>query len=392
MRSKKEKFTYLDHASATPMDDRVLSEMTPYWSDVFYNPGSVHEGGVKARAVLDEYRERIAKVLGIKPSETIFTSGGTEANTLAIVGGIKALSNARGGRPIHAITAAIEHPSVLDAFRALERDGVASVTYIKPDENGIITPEAVSLALRPETEMASIAYANSEIGTIQPLREIRNALNRESERRVILHSDASQAPEYLNVELDALGLDMMTIDAQKVYGPKGVGALALKQGVEIEPVMHGGAQQYGLRPGTEPLPLIAGLVKAMEIATENREAESERVRALRDYLIERVLELVPGSELNGDSVRRMPNNANFYLPDVDGEYAAIRLSASGFAVGTRSACMQSEDVTKGGSYVLRALGKSEEVPESSLRISLGRQTSSKDIDALIEAIVKVAKH
>lgn len=380
-------FIYMDHASATPVDERVLKEMEPYWTECFFNPGSIHAGGVGAKEALEGYRKRLAKVLECKAGEVIFTSGGTETNALAILGVIRGRIKEGKGAELHAVTSTIEHPSVLETFDMIEQEYGVAVSYVAPRSDGRIRAEDVRAVLEENTVLVSVVYANSEIGTIQPLREIARAI-KEGGGKPIFHSDASQAPEYLNAAPGALGVDLETLDAQKVYGPKGVGALVVREDVRIEPLIYGGEQERGKRPGTEPVPLVAGFARAMEIAAQNRKEESERVKELRDRLIDGVLELVPGAELNGDREMRLPNNANIHLPGIDAEYAALQLDARGIGVGTRTACMRGE--SDAGSYVLRELHKEVDVSNSSLRITLGRQTSKSDVDKVIKAVAEVA--
>lgn len=384
----------MDHAATTPVDPRVLEAMLPYFSENFGNPGSMHQEGSTAKVAVYQSRKTVADILSASPNEILFTASGTESNNLAIVGFAARLEAT--GRPLshcHFMTSAIEHPSVLDCFKELERRA-ARVSYLPVGMDGVLDLTAFSKELGPETVFISVMLANNEIGTIQPVSEIAKLLARKQEshffkipessiQRPVLHCDASQAPLYLPIDVKKLGVDLLALDAQKIYGPKGVGVLYRKNGVEISPILHGGSQEFGMRPGTENVPGIVGFAKALSLARDEWEDQSVRLTRLRDECIRRILEIAPRAELNGSREKRLPNNINISFPGIDAEWILFQLDARGIAVGTRSACMSREAP---GSYVIAALGKGNEYAASSVRITLGRSTESEDIDALIAAL------
>lgn len=402
------KRVYLDYASTTPLDPRVLKAMLPYFGKKFGNPSSIHAPGVEAKKALDESRKSVASMLQARESEIIFTSGGTESNNLAIFGIISAAEIAdrrgtnaglRGSREryklgkIHIVTTNIEHSSVLEPIRELERRGV-SVTYVPVRPNGIVDPKKIAAALRPETVLVSVGYANNEIGTIQPIREISKIVRAHSFQTFKLlnfqtrfHSDGSQAPLYLDCNVSRLGVDLLTLDGHKMYGPKGVGLLYVKEGVELSPIIFGGGQERGLRSTTENIPLIVGLSKAFEIASRYREKESKRLTRLRDYFYSSVLQKtrIENVVINGDMKERLPNNVNISIPGLDVEFATLKLDAAGIACSTKSSCLGSS----GGSYVVRALGLGEARAFSTLRFTFGRDTTKPDIDYLVKVLAKI---
>jgi len=393
-KEKAQKRIYLDYAATTPVDPRVFEAMTPYFSKEFGNPGSVHEDGRAAKVAVLRARGTLARLLGVSsPDEIIFTGSGTESNNLAILGfAAHPLFRGYALSDLHFITSAIEHPSVLDCFRELERRGVR-VSYLPVTPEGIVPLRAFEEALTPKTVFVSVMLANNEIGTVQPIAAMAKILAQKRKSGFfqlptsifqipVFHTDASQAPLYLDVSPARLGVDLLTLDAQKVYGPKGIGLLYKKRGVEIAPILHGGSQEQGLRPGTENVPGIAGFAEAMTIAFEEREREAPRLVSLRDHCVDGILRIARGAALNGSATERLPNNVNISFPGRDAEWLALELDARGIAVGTRSACMSSKEP---GSYVVAALGKGKEYATSSLRITLGRATTVEDIDALLAA-------
>ena len=308
----KKKRIYLDYAATTPVDKKVVKVMERYWGKDFGNAGSICKEGVDAKKALTSARKNIAGFLGARSEEIYFTSGGTESNSLAIEGTLR--SREEKGTPrnkMHIITSTIEHPSVLDHFKTLEKEGV-EVTYIHVDESGIINPDDVYDSLKPNTVLVSIMYVNNEIGIIQPIPEISKKVKQfdggTKNELPYFHTDASQAPLYLPINVLSLGVDLMTLDAQKIYGPKGVGCLYRKRGVIISSIFIGGNQEKSLRPGTENVPLIIGFSKALEIAMQLKESETERLTKLRDYFIKTILEKIPNAELNGDKGMHLKNN------------------------------------------------------------------------------------
>ncbi|MDP3726051.1 MAG: cysteine desulfurase family protein [bacterium] len=381
---------YLDYAAATPLDPRVFKAMKPFLETQFGNPSSIHNEGVRAKEAITVARKNVAKMLQAHEDEIIFTSGGTEGNNLAILG--LALRQERKGTSfskMHFITTVIEHPSVKDVFGELERRG-ASVSYIPVDAEGLVKPQELKKALRKETVLVSVMYANSEIGTIQPISEIakmiRNFRKTHNSKFPLVHTDASQAPLYLDVNVERLGADLMTFDGHKIYGPKGVGALFKKRNVSIQPLFYGGGQEGGLRPGTENVPGIVGFAEALKYATEERKYESARITKLRDYFIKKVLSEIPNAILNGDQIKRLPNNVNISFLGIDNEWLVLQLDARGIAVGTGSACLSQKENT---SYVVAALGGDKKRASSSVRFTLGKDTSQKDLDYTITILQKV---
>ena len=394
---KKKKRVYLDYAASTPLDSRVKSAMAPYWSERFGNPSSSHEEGEKARLAIANARESAAAFLHARPDEIIFTSGGTESNNLAIFGVAESVN--RSLSSCHFATSAIEHPSILEVFEELVQRG-AKVTYLPVTREGIVLPKVVAEALTPETVLVSVMTVNNEIGTIQPIAEISRAVK--SFRRTendgarefpYVHTDASQAPLYLPIDIEKLGVDLLTLDAQKLYGPKGVGLLFRRRGVTLVPRFFGGGQENGMRPGTENVPLIFGFAKALGVAKETREKETKRLTGLRDYLLERLLGEIPGAQLNGSPHERIANNVNISIPGFEGDYLVILLDRKGIAVGSKSACAGKE---AGTSYVIEALQKGREYASSSLRFSLGRDTTKEELDftvkVLKQEVARLAPH
>ncbi len=395
---------YLDNASTTQIDPRVLKEIVFHLKNTFGNAGSIHKEGVEAKKVLAESRKKIAEFFGAHSDEIVFTSGGTESNNLAILGIFKSrfgLSADYLDSKPHVITTEIEHSSTLECFKQLEKEGV-DVTYLSVNEEGIVNLSEFKKALRPETVLVSIQYANNEIGVVQPIREISKALrhfrNNSSakslqlkvveNRGAIFHTDASQTPAYLDCNVERLGVDLLTIDGQKIYGPKGVGALYVKRGTLISPIILGGGQEGSLRSGTENVPMIAGLAKAFEICGNEREKESKRLTKLRNYFYSELFKMT-GTKmiLNGDLKNRLPNNLNFSIKGVDTEFLTLQLDAKGFAVSTKSACLDSG----AGSYVIRALGGGSWRSKNSLRITFGRWTTMADCSKLILVLKKILK-
>ena len=376
----------LDYSSATPLDPRVKAAMEPYWSEEYGNPSSIHAKGRAAKKAIEDARKTVAAVLHCRASETIFTSGATEADNMAIFG----VAGAFEGKRAHFITSAIEHHAVLKSFDALERRG-HSVTILGVSADGIIDLRALEEAIRPETVLISISYANNEIGTIQPIKDIGRMLKDERRKRetgenrlpVYFHSDASQAAGFLDLNVDRLGVDLMTLNSAKVYVPKGVGALFVRRSIELVPVIYGGGQEKNLRSGTENVPGIVGFAAALEIAEAERSKESKRLAGLRDYFIGRLLAEIPGAVLNGHPTERLPNNVNASIPGIDGETAVVYLDAEGVYAATGSAC---SPASLEPSHVLLAVGKSPGEAAGSLRFTLGRATSKEDIDGVLAVL------
>lgn len=387
---------YLDHAATTPVDPKVLDAMLPYFSENSANPSSLHGPGQTAHHAVQQARRSIAEQLNAHEDEMIFVSGGTESDNLAIVGTIaaatSAIKSAHGKDAIpHVITSAIEHPAVLEPLLFLQRKGLIELTEIKPDANGIISVEAVSSAIKKTTVLVSIMYANNEIGTIQPIAEIGRAILKWRKANdtafPYFHSDACQAAGYLDLNVEKLHTDLLTINGGKIYGPKGIGLLFIRRGIKLEPHMRGGGQEKRLRSGTLNVPGIVGLAKALELAQAKREKESARLTKLRDHLIKGLLE-IPKSRLNGDPAKRLPNNVNISFMDIEGEAAMLYLDAQGISCSTGSACAST---ALDPSHVILALGMSYEAAHGSLRFTLGQSTTKAQIDKLIKVLPPIVK-
>lgn len=363
--------------------------MEKYMTNEFGNPNSIHQMGVMAKNAVENARKNVASAFNCHTDEIVFNSGGTEGNNSAIFGIFNHLRK-DGVRysDIHAITTNIEHSSVLECFKELEKRGV-KVDYATVEKNGIVDSQKIKKLLKKETVLVSVMYVNNEIGTIQPIREIakvirnfRKNLPSVSKIYPLLHTDACQAPLFLNLNVQKLGVDLMTIDGQKIYGPKGVGALFIKRGVEIEPIIYGGGQERGLRSGTENVPLIAGLGKAIEIVGKNRIKNSERLSKIRDYGIKKIEEKIKTAVLNGDGIKRLPNNINISITEIDPEFVVLQLDEKGIVCSTKSACLREEET----SYVVSALGNDDKHSKTSLRFSLGLDTTKKDMDYLVKTL------
>lgn len=377
------KHVYLDHAATTPLDPRVLEAMLPYLGHACGNPSSFHSVGKEAKDALDDARERMAKVMRVRADEILFTSGGTESDNLAVLGYCRA--NAANGK--HLVVTAFEHHAVLEAAIYLEKKEGFEVTYLSPDHDGMISVEQVMAAIRPDTILVSVMYANNEIGTIQPVSEIGNAIQkyRAAEKKTfpVFHTDACQATGFLDLDVEKLHVDLMTINGSKMYGPKGVGALYVHRGIKLVPLQFGGSQERGIRPGTENVAGIIGMARALELAQDNRAKESERLVALRDALITGLRERIPKVRLNGHATKRLPNNVNMSFMDIEGEALILYLDAAGVYASTGSACTST---TLDPSHVILSLGLPYEVAHGSVRFSLGHGTAKEDVDYLLETL------
>jgi cysteine desulfurase len=370
---------YLDYAATTPIDPKVLKAMLPYLKKEFGNPSSIHSFGQKALGAVDEAREKVAKFLGCDATEIIFTGSATEANNLAIFGLVK--------KGDHIIVSKIEHHAILEPCRVLEKRGV-EVTYLPVDKDGLVSVFDVKKAVKPNTVLVSIMYANNEIGVIQPVAEISQAI-KTADKRIYFHTDAVQAVNYLDCQVNNLGVDLLTISSHKIYGPKGVGALFIRKGVPINPLIYGGGHERGLRSGTENVAGIVGLGQALEeIQNPKLKIHNIKIKQLRDKLIKRILKTIPGSQLNGSSKLRLSNNANISFKGAEGEALVIALDQKGVACSTGSAC-SSKSLEP--SHVLLALGLSREAAHGSLRISLGRFTTEKEIDRFLKILPPIVE-
>lgn len=381
---------YLDFASATPVDEGVRRVMDRYFSRDFGNPGTISQEGLVAKEALDSARTIIARTISTRSKEIIFTSGGTESNNLAITALVKALKEkeTRSLKDIHIVTSVIEHSSVLEVVRALERGGV-SVTYIPASRDGMVDSKIVEKALTEKTVLVSIMYVNNEIGVINPIADISRAVKRfrvkHSTFYPYLHTDASQAPLFLDCTPEKLGVDLMTIDGGKIYGPKGIGFLYKKREVPLSPIFEGGGQESTLRSGTENIPLIVGLAYAFEKAQKEKDVQSDRFLKLRNYFIDSIKSQVPRAVFNSSrGANTVPSIINISIPDMLGEFLVVALDTKGVATTSRSACLSSEE----GSYVVRAMSDSEKRARGTVRFSLGRSTTKADIDYAVRALAE----
>lgn len=372
---------YLDHAATTPVEPEVALAMARVYRDVHGNPSSVYAEGRMARALVDEAREQVAAAIGATPAEIVFTSGGTEADNLALRGALKARRAERDGL----ITTAIEHHAVLDTARDLEASAHVRLTVLPVDAAGRVAPASVAAAIDDRTSLVSVMHANNEIGTLQPIAEI-GALCRE--RGITFHSDAVQSTGAVPFDVRAIPVDLVSLNAHKFYGPKGVGALYVRRGTRVATMQTGGGQEKGRRTGTENVAGIVGLGVAMRIAAERRETESARQTTLRDRVIDGVLARVPDTILTGHRTERLPNNASFCFRGADGPSLVTALDLDGFAVSSGSACTSG---TTEPSHVLLALGLDEETAKGSLRVTVGRSTTEDDVDAFLAVLPRVVQ-
>jgi cysteine desulfurase len=373
---------YLDYAATTPLDPRVLEAMMPYMTEHFGNPNSIHSFGREARRAIDEAREKIAQLLNCQPSEIAFTSGGTESDNLALRG----VAEAYRHKGNHIVTTAIEHHAVLRTCKALEDMGFF-VTYLPVDEHGLVSPEQVTEAVNERTILVSVMHANNEIGTIEPIAEIVRAI-KEKRPDTIVHTDAVQTVGHIPVDIQELGVDLLSFSAHKFYGPKGIGGLFVRKGVRLVPQITGGGQERNRRSGTENVAAIVGMAKALELAVEEMPTELPRLQALRDELITGVLSRIPETRLNGHPTLRLPHNANFSFRGIEGEALLLQLDLNGIAASSGSACSSG---SLEPSHVLLALGLDYELAIGSLRVTLGRFTSREHIVRLLNLLPKVVK-
>src|SRR3989344_2409690 len=377
---------YLDYASATPVLAEARKAVEEAW-DTFGNPGAIHEGGVEAQKSLNGSREKIALQLGCKSREVIFTSGGTEGNNIAILGIARKISLQQGEtllKNTHWVVSSIEHPSVLECFGEIERLG-GKVSHVDPNEKGIIVPEAVIQKMKPHTILVSVGWANHEIGVVQPVRDISRAI-REKDENILLHVDAGQAPLYIAPQVHTLGVDSMTLDSGKLYGPRGIGALYISNRMELAPILLGGGQERGLRAGTENVALAAGFAEAFTVIAGERDVEVRRLQKLRDDLAHGFLKDIPSVVINGDLKRALPHMFNISIPDIQSEYVTLMLDKEGISISTKSACREGENRR---SHVVEALGGDEWRAQNTLRFSLGRETRTHDIMKTAEVLAEI---
>lgn len=370
---------YLDYAATTPVDPRVLEAMKPYFLSKFGNASSLHKLGQEAKRALEDSREKIAKLINADPGEIIFTSGGTESDNLAI----EEIVYPNRDKGKHIITTKIEHPAVLKTCEFVESDGF-DVTYLDVDKNGLVDPKNVRKAITDKTTLVTVMHANNEIGTIEPIDKI-GKICRESD--VIFHTDAVQTFGKIPIDVKKMKIDLLTGSAHKIYGPKGVGFLYVRNGISITPLIHGGGQEFGKRSGTENISGIVGFGAATEIAKKEMKKESARETKLREYLIKNILK-IENSHLNGHPVKRLPNNANFWFDFIEGESLITHLDFYGISASTGSAC-SSKSLEP--SHVLLAIGLKHEQAHGSLRFTLGKYTKKSDIDYTLSVLPGIVK-
>ncbi len=372
------KMIYLDNAATTKTAPKVVEAMLPFFTEFYGNASTVYEFGAKSKEAVSAARETIANAIGAKGNEVYFTAGGSEADNWAI----KATAEAYKDKGRHIITSKIEHHAVLHTCQWLEQNGF-EVTYLDVDEFGVVKLEELKKAIRPDTILISIMFANNEIGTIEPVAEIGKIAK---EHGVLFHTDAVQAFGQVPINVDELNIDMLSSSGHKLNGPKGIGFLYIRKGIKIRSFVHGGAQERKRRAGTENVPGIVGFGKAVELAVENMQARTQKERELREYLIGRVLKEIPYTRVNGDRTNRLPNNVNFCFQFVEGESLLIMLDMKGICGSSGSAC------TSGSldpSHVLLAIGLPHEIAHGSLRLTLGEDTTKEDIDYTVEAIKEI---
>lgn len=373
-----DRLIYLDNAATTKVKPEVVDEMLPYFTEEFGNPSSVYSFAAKNKTVIEKAREMIAASINAKPKEIYFTGGGSESDNMAI----KGIARAYKDKGRHIITSKIEHHAVLHSLRALEKDGY-EVTYLDVDEYGVVKLDELKKAIRDDTILITIMFANNEIGTIEPVKEIGQIAK---EHGILFHTDAVQAYTQVPIDVKELNIDLMSASGHKINGPKGIGYIYIKSGINIEPLIDGGAQERNRRAGTENVPAIVGLKKAAELAIANMEERVAYESELRDYLIMSVMERIPYTRLNGDRHNRLPNNTNFCFQFIEGETLLIMLDMEGICGSSGSAC------TSGSldpSHVLKAIGLPDEIAHGSLRLTLSEETTKEDIDYVVDKLDKI---
>jgi len=377
---------YMDYAATTPVHPEVVKAMQPYFTDVFGNPSSIHSFGREAKEAVEQARDRVAALIGAKSEEIVFTGSGTEANNFAIKGiayaSVQGISRGRSGN--HIITSAIEHHAVIEPCKFLETQGF-EITYLQVDKYGLVDPENVRKAITDKTILVSIMHANNEIGTIEPIAEIGKICR---EKGVYFHTDAVQTAGHIPVDINELQVDLLSMSAHKLYGPKGVGALYIRKGTRMVSFIHGGEQEHNRRASTENVPGIVGFGKAAEIAKREMSDEAEKLRVLRDRLISGILENIERTRLNGHPVNRLPNNVNVSIEYVEGESVLLNLDLAGIAASTGSAC---SSASLEPSHVLLATGLPPEIARTGLRFTLGRYTTMDEVEYVLKVLPKIIK-
>lgn len=381
---------YLDNAATTKMDPIVLAAMMPYFQEEYGNASSLHYAGLDNRVVVDRSQAKIASFLGCNKSEVYFTSGATESDNMAIFGVTGAISDASSGAKMHVITTKMEHDAILEPCRELEKNGI-EVTYLTPDSQGMISLDSLREAIKPETVLVSIMYVNNEIGTILPIAEFGefiSELNKTRDNKIYFHTDATQAINFVGCNVTDLKVDLLSMSGHKIYGPKGVGVIYIRQNTPFKPLVFGGHQQANIRPGTYNVPGIVGLAKAVELISDQQKNNqiNKDIAKLRDYLVTKITNNITGVTATGGLENRSPNNASFVFTGVTGEDIVLMLSEKGIATSTGSACSSG---SLDPSHVLLAIGVSKELAHGSLRISLSKYNSLTEIDIFIEELISI---
>lgn len=382
---------YLDYAATTPVDPRVLRVMLPYLKEKFGNPSSPHRWGREAKLAIEESRKKVAKALGVKPEEIIFTSCATESINLAHKGVVRGMFyRAKKIKTPHLITSSVEHKAVLETCQYMERLGVAKVTYLPVDKNGLVRVADIEKAIRPETVLVSMMYVNNEVGMIEPIdkigrliKKINQTGNRRQETKIYFHTDVTQALQYLDCHVERLGVDLLSLSGHKIYAPKGIGVLYIREGTPLSCQQSGGSQEYQLRAGTENVPYIVGLGKALELVQQDKMQSAKRVGKLRDKLIAGILKNIKRVTVTGHPTKHAPHIASFIVQGAEGEAILLLLDEAGIAASSGSAC------TSGllePSHVLTAMGYQPQEAHGSLRFSLGKQTTEEEIDYVIKVL------
>ncbi len=373
-----DRYVYMDYSATTPMKDEVINEMLPYFKERFGNASSIYSIGAKSKEVIDESRKKVANILGANPNEIYFTSGGSESDNWAI----KGVACANKDKGNHIITTKIEHHAVLHTCEYLQQNGF-NITYLDVDEYGMIDVKQLEEAITDKTILISIMFANNEVGTIQPIKEIgRIAKN----NNIYFHTDAVQAIGNVNIDVNELNIDLLSLSAHKFYGPKGIGCLYIRKGVKIHSYIHGGAQESRKRAGTENIPSIVGLAKALELSYQNLEKHNEKLLKLRNRMISQIKDRIDYVKFNGHLEKRLPGNINVCINYVEGEALLLSLDIEGIQASSGSACTSG---STGASHVLLAMGVPQEIAHGSLRFSLGDFNSEEDVDYVVNKLVKI---
>ncbi len=371
---------YFDNSATTKLDEEVLKEMIPYLENQYGNASSIYKLGRESKKAIEEAREKVAKAIGAEPEEIYFTAGGSESDNTAIRG----IAYAYRNKGNHIITSKIEHPAVLETCKQLEKEGF-EITYIDVDENGILKLEQLKKAIRNTTILISIMFANNEIGTLQPIKEIGEIAK---EKHIFFHTDAVQAVGSVKINVKEMNIDSLSMSAHKFYGPKGIGALYVKRGIKFQKLINGGHQEKNKRAGTENVPAIVGMGKAIELAYQDLEDHTRKIEKLRDYYVEEVRKRIPYIKINGDLEKRLPGNSNISFRFIEGESMLLNLDLKGICASSGSAC------TSGSldpSHVLLAIGLPHEIAHGSLRISIGKYNTKEEVDYLLDNLTKIVE-